>query len=144
MDNRVLLFQLVCCSYHLAFKTKIDVLKLRLNVINGVIPSNTENRILFSTQQWGNGSIYNDCAIGSAKESNVNGLYGGARMVFYTLGGTSGGCSSPELLERMRQLENELLAEFHKKEKEYFYEIRHKKVLFEKRIKRENKRLKYR
>ena len=46
-----------------------------------------------------------------------------------------------ELLERMRQLESELLVEFHKKEKEYFYEIRHKKVLFEKRIKCENKRL---
>ncbi len=46
-----------------------------------------------------------------------------------------------ELLAKIKQLDNELLVEFQKKEKEYFYEIRNKKVLFEKRIKRENKRL---
>lgn len=46
-----------------------------------------------------------------------------------------------ELLNRIKALEDELVQEFQKKEKEYFYEIRNKRVYFEKEIKRQNRRL---
>ncbi len=46
-----------------------------------------------------------------------------------------------ELLDGIRQLEQELVEEFHKKEKEYFYEIRNKRVYFEEGIKKQNKQL---
>jgi len=86
----------------LSINPQIDVLKLKVNVTNGFVPANTENRILFSTQQWSNGTINNNCAIGAAKETDINGLYGGGRLVFYTLGGTPSGGNSPGLVERMR------------------------------------------
>jgi len=80
----------------------IDVLKLKLNVTNGPVPTNAENRILFSKQQWSNGAVFNECAIGSAKEADSNGLYGGGRLTFYTLEGTQSGGTSSDLVERMR------------------------------------------
>ncbi len=46
-----------------------------------------------------------------------------------------------ELLNKIKELEDELVQEFQKKEKEYFYEIRNKRVYFEKEIKRQNRRL---
>ena len=46
-----------------------------------------------------------------------------------------------ELLQTIKRLENELLDEFQKKQKEYRYEIRNKKVYFEQEIKKQNRRL---
>lgn len=46
-----------------------------------------------------------------------------------------------ELLRKIKEMESELREELHKKEKQYFYEIRNKKVYFEKEIKKQNKRL---
>lgn len=44
-----------------------------------------------------------------------------------------------ELIERIKKLENELAAEIQKKEEEFFYTIRGRKVLFEQEVKRRHK-----
>ena len=49
-----------------------------------------------------------------------------------------------ELLEHIKRLENELSRELQKKEEEFFYRVRGRKVCFEKEIKREHRRLKKR
>ncbi len=46
-----------------------------------------------------------------------------------------------ELLRSIKQLEKELVDEFHKREKVYSYEIRNRKVYFQGEIKRQNRRL---
>ena len=46
-----------------------------------------------------------------------------------------------ELLTKIRELEQELLLELQEKEKEYFYEILGKKVVFQEKIKKQNRRL---
>ncbi|MEE9258717.1 MAG: hypothetical protein V3U37_04160 [Nitrospinaceae bacterium] len=45
------------------------------------------------------------------------------------------------LLEKIRLLEHELIAEIQKKEQEFFYEIHEKKIRFEKEIKKQHKEL---
>ncbi len=46
-----------------------------------------------------------------------------------------------ELLTKIRELEHELLLELQEKEKEYFYEILGRKVVFQEKIKKQNRRL---
>lgn len=46
-----------------------------------------------------------------------------------------------ELFSKIKELEQEVVKEFQQKEKEYFYEIRNKRVYFEKEVKKQNRRL---
>ena len=47
-----------------------------------------------------------------------------------------------ELVRQIKKLEGDLLFEIHKKEEEFFYEIRARKVYFEKQIRKQHRRLK--
>ena len=80
----------------------VDVLKVNLSIQDGFVPGDTENRLVFDHQQWGSGGSRTFTAIGSAKEADAGGLYGGGRLVFYTLSGDPGGQTGPGMLERMR------------------------------------------
>lgn len=80
----------------------VDVLKVNLSIQDGFVPGDAENRIVFDHQQWGSGGSRTFSAIGSAKEADSGGLYGGGRLVFYTLAGDPGGQTGPGMSERMR------------------------------------------
>ncbi len=81
----------------------VDMLKLNLSIWDGFVPANAENRLVFNHQQWGSGGAsLTYSAIGSAKEVDGEGLYGGGRLVFYTRAGDPGTQTGPGLVERMR------------------------------------------